>query len=125
MTAIIDTVRTHVGRRHRITRAEMRAILAALAEAQLVELDNGWQQHRQDGDHAAAWTDACRGIIVVSVLAPDDAPAARLASSNPGSIRYDSPGGMHPLLRASVMFAPAGLDAGYLRSKATRVLLVE
>jgi hypothetical protein len=108
----------------------MRDLLDALARTGLVELDNGWQPRRDHGDHAQAWTDACCGICVISVLSERDPVAARLASSNPGSIRYDEPGSMHPLLRATLMFAPASLadhpydQIGQLRAKAKRVLVV-
>lgn len=127
---IIGIVRSRVGRRPHISRAEMRDILVALETAQLVALDNGWQRHREDGDHAAAWADACTDITVISVLAESDPVQARLASSNPGSIRYDQPGSMHPGLRATLMFAPPGAtsesgDFDYLRRRAKRLLIVE
>lgn len=118
-----------VGRRWRITRREMADILARLADLGL-DLDNGWQGRRPDGDHAAAWTEMCCGIRVVSVIAAEDGLLARRGSSNPGDIRYDDPGAMHPLLRAALMFAPATLaelpydQIGQLRRKADRVFLV-
>lgn len=121
---MLDTVRRHVGRRPRITRGEMIAILADLAGDGL-GLDNGW-----GGPDADGWANMCRGITVVSVLEDGQAFTARAASSNPGSIRYDDPGSMHPMLRAAVMFAPADLadmpydQIGQLRRRAGRVLIV-
>lgn len=125
MTDIKDIARSHVGRRHKISRVEMTAILDDLAARGLVSLDNGW-----GGPDAAGWAKMCDGIQVISVLADDDAPAARAASSNPGSIRYDDPGSMHPLMHATLMFAPDELadhpydQIGQLRNKADRVLIV-
>jgi hypothetical protein len=128
---ILALVSSAVARRHRITRNEMRSVLDDLWRHKVVELDNGWQTPRQDGDHAQAWADMCTGITVISILANDDSPVARNASSNPGSIRYDDPGSMHPLMRPTLIFAPASLadleydQIGQLRRRARRVLVVE
>lgn len=130
MTSILDVVRAHVGRRRKITRAEMRDILTDLAGHGL-NMNNGWCGIPQPtnppaSDLAAAWTKMCEGIRVISVLADTDSPRVRYSSSNPGSIRYDDPGSMHPMLRATLMFATADLaeQMGHLRRKAKRVLVV-
>lgn len=130
---ILDVLRATIGRRHRITRAEMRNLLQMLSDRDLVELDNDWGggHRRPDKDHAAAWADMCDDINVISVLADTDAPSARATSSNPGSIRYDQPGSMHPMMQATLMFAPAGLSDStgefpgeWLRRRTKRLLVV-
>jgi hypothetical protein len=128
--AILKVVRAVVGRRCRITRADMRLILADLAAAGLVQLGNGWGGSRPDQSYhanAAAWTETCRDLTVVSVLAARQSHPARVASSNPGEIRYDQPGSMHPQMRACVMFMPAGQREGtveFLRRRCRRLLTV-
>lgn len=122
---ILDIVRSAIGARRKITRQEMAGILDHLALRGL-ELNNGW-----GGPDAAGWAESCAGINVISVLADEDSPVARAMSSNPGSIRYDSPGSMHPQLRATLMFAPSELadmpydQIGQLRDKCDRLLVVE
>ena len=128
MTNILDIVRRHVGRRHKITPREMRDILYSL-EAAGLELANGWSGAQPGQDHATAWVAACRDITVISVLDAADPMEPRLSSSNPGSIRYDQPGSMHPMLRATVMFvSPRCVERrdtlDYLRDRADRVLIV-
>jgi hypothetical protein len=128
--AILDVVRTVAGRRPQISRAEMRLILANLSAEGLVSLGNGWGGSRPDQSstaNAAAWTETCRDITVVSVMAARQSHRARVASSNPGTIRFDQPGSMHPQLRACVMFAAAGQREGtgeYLRRRCRRLLTV-
>jgi len=128
--------RSPIGRRHKIGRSEMSDLLNVLQIQRLVELDNGWggsagKAGAPAAELASAWADTCRGINVISVLADSESPAARNASSNPGSIRFDDPGSMHPLLRATLMFAPAALaqmpygQIARLRTLAKRVLIVE
>lgn len=129
MTTILDIVRARVGRRHKITRGEMRGLLADLATHGLA-LDNGWAAPNPAGDHAQGWADTCADVTVVSVLADDDPVEPRLSSSNPGSIRYDSPGSMHPMLHATLMFCSAECaerrdTVEYLRARAQRLLIVE
>lgn len=143
---ILDVVnRSPIGKRHQITRQEMADLLNVLQVQQLVDLNNGWcgiphmtvdaagqpqPTEPPAAELAAAWAKMCRGIQVISVLADSDPVAARLASSNPGAIRYDDPGSMHPQLRATLMFAPAEMadhpydQIGQLRRKARRVLVV-
>lgn len=130
---ILDVVREFVGSRHRINHNEMSAILADLANRNLVELHNNWggssgmPEDTPAAELARRWAGCCQGITVISVLADDDPAEPRLASSNPGSIRFDDPGSMHPLLRATVMFAPerVGEDSvQWLRARASRVLVV-
>lgn len=123
MTTILDCATAIVGDRNHIHRDEMTAILLGLA-AEGLQLDNGW-----GGPDAAGWADVCRGITVISVLADDDAPVARAMSSNPGSIRHDEPGSMHPQMHATLMFASeaacereATLD--YLVEHTERLLIV-
>lgn len=140
----IAAVRAVVGRRSKISRQEMAAILDRLAAGGL-ELNNGWAPRiqgelprsvgslmRTDADlpatHAEAWAGACRGITCISVFDADDASVAQNASSNGGSIRYDQPGSMHPQLYAPAMFAPEELweqSGDYLRRHAKRVLFVQ
>jgi hypothetical protein len=145
---IVAQVRAMIGSRNRITRPEMRGLLCALAERGLVDVVNQWFQPvdetgrkmSHDGPFASvsaqrrAYVDsieaACRDLTVISVLAETDPLEARYASSNPGTIRYDQPGSMHPLLRASAMFAATSCCArqetvDYLRRRTRRLLIVE
>jgi hypothetical protein len=127
---ILKAVRAVAGRRRQITRAEMRLILADLDAQGLVSLGNGWGESRPDQSstaNAAAWTETCRDLTVVSVMAARQSHPARVASSNPGTIRFDQPGSMHPQLRACVMFAASGQREGtveYLRRRCRRLLTV-
>lgn len=119
--------RTAIGRRHRISRAEMRRLLQVLSDYQMIDLENGWvDAGKGDGDMTEAWAQACRGITVISVLSDSDFRSG----SNPGSIRYDDPGSMHPMLRPTLMFASAEAcerheTLEYLRDRAKRVLIVD
>jgi len=115
--AILDMVRMIVGRRSRITRAEMRAIFTQL-EVDGLNLSNDCK-----GDMTpAGWERACDGITCISVLST--------APSYHGQIRYDEPGQMAPGQRCAVLFAPAALgeyeydQIGQLRRHADRVLVV-
>jgi hypothetical protein len=122
MTTILDIAHARVGDRDTITAAEMAAILDDLAGHGL-QLDNGW-----GGKDGAGWAAMCDGITVISVLADDDAPVARALSSNPGAIRHDEPGSMHPQLRATLMFMPARLretSRDCLEDRTRRLLMVE
>lgn len=120
-TSTLDIIRQHVGRRHQITREQMRAILAAL-EAQGLDLRNPYVAGSLTTDAPTAWERACRGITVVSVDAR--------GSMRDGYVRYDEPGSMHPMQCAELLFAPAALreyehdQIGQLRRHAERVLLV-
>lgn len=123
--AIIDTVRRAVGRRHRITRDEMRNILIALQMQGVVNLADGcWGGARPTksvAENAAAWVDMCQGITVISVL-----PAT---GRYPGEVRFDEPGSMDPTLYAALMFAPSSLCArrsslDNLRNHSKRLLIV-
>ena len=119
--ATLDIVRQHVGRRSRITRTEMRAILHSLAHAGL-DLANPYVSDTLGGDAADAWVRACRDIRVISV----DARGLR-----DGYVRYDEPGSMHPMQRAELMFVSAALgdydydQIGQMRRHADRVLIVQ
>ncbi len=143
-TDILATIRAMIGRRHKITRSEMRGLLCALAQEGKVDIFNEWFQPRdragQPMRHDGPWESgyaqrmayadgieaACYDITIISVLADDDPAAASLTSSNPGEIRYDEPGSMHPLLRATVMFAAeeGKHDYAYLRRRTRRLLIV-
>jgi hypothetical protein len=129
-TAILETVRAVAGRRHRITRAEMRLILADLSAAGLVSLGNGWGGSRPDQSssaNASAWTETCRDITVVSVMSASQSHRARIASSNPGEIRFDTSGQLHPQLHACVMFVSHGQrhsTVAFLRRRCRRLLAV-
>lgn len=112
----LATVRTIVGRRHIITRADMAAILAAL-QAQGLDLSNDCLFDASP----ATWAAMCKDIECISVLASGATPH--------GAVRYDQPGSMHPLHQAAVLFAAADIDRhegtlSYLRRHARRVLLV-
>lgn len=116
--AILDVVRAIVGRRSRITRAEMRDILGQLNAVGGLDLANDCA-----GDTTpAGWERACRGITVISVQS--DAPSYH------GQIRYDEPGSMAPLQRATLMFVAEALgdyeydQIGQMRRRADRVLIV-
>lgn len=116
----IDTVRRMVGRRYRITRAEMAAILARLADDG-VHLGNDCMTSTWE-DAARVWANACTGITVISVLARGCTPH--------GEVRYDQPGSMAPGQRAELAFVSQDVlgdecdTVGYIRQHADRVLLV-
>jgi hypothetical protein len=127
MTTTLDIVRRVVGRKSKISKDEMGAILLGLVKARLVNLCNGYLPETCGDDILAAsiaWTRACRGISCVSV----DSCGLR-----DGQVRYDEPGSMHPLQHSEITFAPDGMrDAepgsgstlAYLRRHADRVLVV-
>lgn len=124
---VLTIARLHVGYAHTITRRDMRNILNSCAFDGVVNLGNGWGGSRSDKsnlENAEIWADACRGIIVISVLAPRDRPRY---GSNLGDIRFDEPDSMHPGLRATLMFisAHADHDLDFLRKRAKRVLIVD
>ena len=127
MTTTLDVVRRVVGRKSKITKDEMGAILMGLVEARLVNLCNSYVLHTCGDDILAAsiaWSKACRRITCISV----DSHGLR-----DGQVRYDEPGSMHPLQHSEITFAPDGMpDAepgsgstlAYLRQHADRVLVV-
>lgn len=125
MTTTLDVVRRIVGRKSKITKDEMGAILMGLVEERLVNLCNGYV-HDTCGDDilaaSIAWTKACRGITCISV----DSRGLR-----DGQVRYDQLGSMHPMQHAEITFAPEGmaehtpgLTYAYLRRHADRLLIV-
>lgn len=132
MKKIIDTVRSVVGRRTRITRPEMRTIIAALPidiveqstigghDANGLLFVGGRRLDPFDDERAAmakAWEHMCHGIICISAFDAED--------DYPGGVRYDEPGSMHPQQRASVTFAPESLgDMTYIRAHCERLLIV-
>lgn len=127
MTTTLDVVRRIVGRKSKISKDEMGAILMGLVEAKLVNLCNRYVHDTCGVDSLAAaiaWTKACRSTTCVSV----DSRGLR-----DGQVRYDEPGSMHPLQHSEITFAPHGMrDAepgsgstlAYLRRHADRVLVV-
>lgn len=124
---VLTIARFHVGRAHTIARRDMSDILSSCAFAGVVNLGNGWGGSHPDNSisgNAEIWADACRGITVISVLAPRDRTRY---GSNPGDVRFDEPGSMHPELRVTLMFvsAHAGHHLDQLRKHAKRVLLVD
>lgn len=134
MNNILDTVRATVGRRSKITPAEMETILMSVPNLPQVSTIAGrgqdgtlyvggtWVRERANETRATAqaWTSACSGITCISVMSGGDGL----------SVRYDQPGTMHPLHRAEVIFAPESLERheydqiGQLRQHAKRVLVV-
>lgn len=143
-TQAVEIVRAIVGRRHRITRAEMREILVRLAGAGLdlrnthvrdtvpvIDWQPGWtiaeHQAAQLAEIAAdetwharqaeAWTRVCCGIECVSLS---------MGGLRDGYVRYDEPGRMRPGQHADLTFAPSTLgDYDYLHQHADLVLIVE
>lgn len=127
MTTTLDVVRRIVGRKSKITKDEMGAILMVLVEERLVNLCNGYVRDTCGNDILAAsiaWCKACHGISCISV----DSRGLR-----DGQVRYDQPGSMHPMQHSEITFAPDGMrDAEpgsgstlrYLRQHADRVLVV-
>lgn len=138
----LDIVRQHVGRRSRISAAEMHEILVSLAEHGL-DLRNEyvsdtlpaipWSHSITIDDYeaaqraamvdqtfrvraATAWVRACRDITCISVNA---------RGLRDGYVRYDLPGAMNPSQHAEVTFVPATSESvDYLRRHADRVLIV-
>lgn len=140
----LDIVRSIVGRRHKITREEMVAILMALP-TDLVQASTitsrsregrlyvgpQWVSDPADESRATAraWERACRQITCISVLPGSYYDRADNLVEGL-SVRYDEPGSMHPLQRADILFAPEALEGheydqiGQLRKHAQRVLIV-
>jgi hypothetical protein len=115
-----DVVRRVAGRKAKITREEMGAILVGLADVGL-DLHNPYVPRTMGDAFAAslAWVEACRGITCISV--------SLCSYLRDGQVRYDQPGRMHPTQHAEITFAPEGLLAStyyYLRQHADRVLVV-
>lgn len=125
MTQTLDVVRRVVGRKRKITKDEMGAILMGLVEARLVNLCNGYVRHTCGDDILAAsiaWVKACHDIYCISV----DSRGLR-----DGQVRYDQPGSMHPMQHAEITFAPEGMTEdtpgstySYLRDHCDRLLIV-
>jgi hypothetical protein len=127
---ILDIVRTRVDRRWRITRAEMRDILAEFA-AQGGSLENdgmmqtiewAWDARGAgtrvgpSADAPRVWANACTDITVISVM-PDHGGAPTYH----GRVRYDEPGSFHPMHMAEEYEYD---QIGQLRRRARRVLVV-
>lgn len=145
MTAI-EIVRQHVGRRPRITREEMTAILFSLPtdlvaastivgraqDGETYYIDRQWVAPMEARAATAhAWAAACRRINCISVMRGSYYPNSdvEVAPVDGLIVRYDSPGTMHPLHHAEILFVPATAAArretiDYLRRHAGRVLIV-
>jgi hypothetical protein len=141
MSEILNAVRSVVGRRSRITSAEMAEILATwepdlLPEASTIcgrdasgRLYAGPRIVESSTDETAAtarqWAEMCRGICCVSVFDADTG-----GSGSPPVVRYDEPGAMHPMQYAHAAFVPEDCSGdecdtiGYMRRHAARVLVV-
>lgn len=93
-----------------ISRREMAARLRALFQSGSIAPNEWCGEIGAEEDMADAWARVCNGITLVSVLAPwPEGSEARCSSSNPGDIRFDQPGTLHPMTRAELMFVPDGL----------------
>lgn len=143
---MIELAVEHFGRRQKINRAEMAEFLARLEAEGFADLSAGGYAPRTRGslpssqfdmrgddelppDLPSAWTEACRGITLISLVDLERDPGAP-ASINGGSIRYDEPGNTYPGFRVTIMFAPAALadqpydQIGQMRRYARRLLVV-
>jgi hypothetical protein len=122
MKPIIEIVRERVGRRNKITSAEMDSILRAIhAEYGKDSLANGYVPRSFDevsNRPWLAWMALLRGITVVSF-----GQALR-----DGWMRYDQPGSMNPSQHAALSFVrEGGVSEGtipYLREHSDRLLIV-
>lgn len=143
MSEAINTVRALIGRRHRITQAEMVAILMALP----MDLPNGSTITARDPDGrlfvgskpvarpseeaqatAQAWAALCKGITCISVLRTGYYVGDEMRVGL--GVRHDEPGSMHPLQLAEVTFISRELgddssSYSYLRTRCKRLLIVE
>ena len=139
--SIIATVRAIVGRRRRITRDEMAAILAAWEPDGLVaastiggRMTDGTlylpgrpvqiptTTRAETEAIARAWAETCREIVCVSVYDRDTG-----GTGSPAVVRYDEPGSMAPGQYAHVAFVPQSAGAetvAYMGRHAARVLVV-
>lgn len=113
----LEVVRSLVGRRSSIDRAEMAQILRRLQAAGLSLVNDCVLPERAT---PSGWAEMCKGTLVISVLADGTTPH--------GQVRYDQPGTLHPLHRAAIMFAPGEMSSdptrAHLRRHARRVLFV-
>lgn len=149
--SLLEIAAKHAGRRHKITRQEMAAILmdysrqhpGALANGYVIgtfpddtpepgatdeEWDATWASQGDDYHRAAAetWARVVRGITLVS--AGDGRAGAPDGSTlRDGGVRYDQPGSMAPCQMAVLIFAgdtqrPETIS--YLRGHCRRLFLV-
>lgn len=118
---LTEIVSQKIGKRRKINREDMSALLAEFATAG-VPLANDCVE---DGS-PAAWSARCRGLTCISVSYGDGGEPQRYH----GNVRYDSPGEMSPLHYSDVMFVPASLQnseydqIGQLRKKCSRLVMV-
>lgn len=112
-----------------ITRRQMAEKLRLLFQNGSITPNEWCGEIGPDEDMADAWSRVCSGITLVSVLAPwPDGREARCSSSNPGDIRFDQPGTLHPMTRAELMFVPDGLGEDtleWLADKTTALFIVQ
>ena len=87
-----------------ISRQELRNWLAMLAVNGDIELPGIGREIRSDAP--ANWANAASGITFVSIFDGDN--------GQPGSIRYDEPGSMHPLQPAAISFYADAMPAASL-----------
>ena len=123
----IAILRDYIGRRHRITPAEMIELLTRLGAAGL-DLGNGyvsgtvgrrWDEPASVEIASAAWEAACRDITIVCLQS---------AGLDDGCVRYDQAGSMHPKQRSEIIFARRDAGRGgwdYLRRRCARLLIVD
>ena len=122
MRPIIEIVREKIGRRHKITSAELESILRAVhRECGRDSLANGYVA--RSGDSVTerpwlAWMAILRGITLVSFG----------RDLRDGWMRYDQPGSMNPSQHAALTFVRDGGvrsdSIEYLRRHCDRLLIV-
>jgi hypothetical protein len=120
----LEVVRRIVGRKSKITKDEMGAILMGLKEIGL-DLRNSYVHDTMDDALRAsiAWVKACKGITCIS--------ASLSGYLRDGMVRYDQPGSMNPMQHAEVTFMPQSLaertdhdPVSYMRRHCDRLLIV-
>jgi hypothetical protein len=124
MPATKEVIRAYIGRRRRISRAEMKFLLIKLHAAGL-DLANDYVPGSRNAPDiaAAAWANAVNDENVIS--------ASMDGWLRDGQVRYDQPGCILPMQRAEVMFISEGMrkddrwDVGHFcRTHARRTLVV-
>ena len=113
---IDDHLAAAFGDRETITRDDLRAWLAMRATNGAIDLPGIGREISADAP--TNWANAVRNIVFVSLFDEPDGPA---------SIRYDEPGSMHPMQRASVSFVSDSMPTGsidYIRDHCERLIIV-
>lgn len=118
----IEIIRQRVGKRSRISGAEMSSILQAICQAHGPDsLANSYVPDSFAGEHSKPWLPWCgmvRGITVVSYSE---------RGLRDGGARYDQPGSMNPMQQAEISFVADGVQQStldYLRRHCERLLIV-